>query len=180
MNRSNSRIFSFSSIAIAIGVLGGVSSIITVFFTSEDLNAKINSKWLVLALYLALTTILVLSKAIYDLRIVNRSLIRSPSHGFSPIKYIKNDGAFVVSRINELSYDSVVSLHILVRACRVILAPVRSVFDGMRGHPVLRDLPPVSLAYAADVPSGSTPSAGYAVSRSAVPFCALPTLGPTC
>lgn len=85
------RLFSFSGISIIVGVVGFVSSMVTIFI---DVHADISVKWLLLSIILSLILTIVLLKTIYDLS--NKS---KPESFFEvPIKYIDDEGVFIIRR----------------------------------------------------------------------------------
>lgn len=95
-----STIFSLSGASIAIGVIGFISSIATLFV---DVDALVSVKWLLFSLVLFLSVALILSKIIYDL-----SLEVAPAPPFeSPIRYVSEEQVFVIRR-NENFVNNIV------------------------------------------------------------------------
>ncbi len=112
MRKGLSKVLTFNSISISIGVLGAAASILATFISAEDLNSRISAKWLILACYVSLTAILVLWKALHELSKRVRIAAWTPADGFKPVRYIHHDRILVVHKPVELAYDSLVSLHI--------------------------------------------------------------------
>lgn len=96
------KIFSFNVIAISIGVIGFLSSIITVFLL--DPSSKISARWLVAAIWISLTIIIAIVKIAYDIVKENVSLpyeipfdFKYDSRYIAPILLIRKNSVFVNS-----------------------------------------------------------------------------------
>jgi len=64
MNKLLSAVFSLSGASIAIGVLGFLSGIVSLFI---DVNSTLSIKWFLLICLLLISFIIILLKLIYDL-----------------------------------------------------------------------------------------------------------------
>jgi hypothetical protein len=94
-----SQFFSLSFIAIAVGVAGFISTIITMFVDTEQ---SISIKWIIFICWIFTTTTVVLIKLINDL--MSRDLHQTPSTFEKPIKLML-DRNLILIRKNELFLD---------------------------------------------------------------------------
>ncbi len=58
------KVLSFNGVAIIIGVLGSLASILTLFI--NQWNSQINLKWFVFTLFVAVTLMIILIKLVFD------------------------------------------------------------------------------------------------------------------
>lgn len=84
------KVVSFSSVAIAVGVVGFVSSIVTLFINIE---MQISVKWLLAIVVIFSSILLIMLKLIYD---VSRQTTPPPSE--TPIRYLPDEQIFVIRR----------------------------------------------------------------------------------
>lgn len=92
--------FSLSGASISIGVLGFLASVVTIFI---DVNSQVSTKILLLSIYVTITLSLILLKIIYDLS----HEIKPPPPFEHPIRYVPDEGVFVIKR-NEIFLNSIV------------------------------------------------------------------------
>lgn len=93
-------IFSLSGLSIIIGLIGFLSSIVTIFI---NVNDQLSVKWFLLLIIIAASLIFILLKLVYDLSVEKR-----PSPPFEiPIKYIEKEGVFVIRR-NENFVNNII------------------------------------------------------------------------
>lgn len=99
-NKILGTMLSLSGASIAIGVIGFMSSIVTIFI---DVNSQLSVKWLLFVILLFASLVLVLLKVIYDLS--QESLPPPPFE--VPIKYVAEEQVFVIRR-NENFLNNIV------------------------------------------------------------------------
>ena len=99
------KIISFNGIVLIVGILGGISSILTVFITQW--NSQISLKWFVFSLFISLIVLLILFKLVYDLN--EEIKIKKPNLS-SAIRYISNSKTLLVSKNDFLGYSAMVSI----------------------------------------------------------------------
>ncbi len=98
-------IFSLSGASIAIGVVGFMSGIVSIFI---DVDSQLSIKWLLLIMLLAVSLILILLKVVYDL-----SQFTIPPPPFeTPIKYVSDEQVFVIKRNENFLNNIVVGCYI--------------------------------------------------------------------
>lgn len=91
-NRILDTIFSLPGASIAIGVLGFMSGIVTIFI---DVKSQISIKWLLFISLLTFSIVLILLKIIYEL-----SRETAPPSPFEvPIRYVSDEHVFVIGNI---------------------------------------------------------------------------------
>lgn len=91
-NLIRNAIFSFSSVAIIVGVAGFVSSIVTLFI---DIETQISVKWLLGVIVICVSVFFILIKLIYD---VSQKTVPPPAE--IPIRYLPDEKIFII-RKNE-------------------------------------------------------------------------------
>jgi hypothetical protein len=101
-------ILSFNGVALIIGILGSLASILTVFITQWD--TKINLKWFVFALFISVTIILILLKLLFDL--ISELRIKRPNKA-RVVRYIPDKKTFIVEKNDFLGYSAMVSIFYL-------------------------------------------------------------------
>lgn len=93
-------IFSLSGASITIGVVGFISSIVTIFI---NVDSQVSIKWILFIILLFVSFVLILLKVIYDL-----SQAIAPIPPFEiPIRYVEDEAVFVIKR-NENFLNSIV------------------------------------------------------------------------
>ena len=96
--------FSVSGLSLAVGALGFLSGLVQLFV---DVSLQISVKWLLLTIWLSLTFLLVLLKAVYDLHHEKR-----PAPPFEvPIKYLPEQQIFVIRRNDNFLNNIVVGCY---------------------------------------------------------------------
>jgi hypothetical protein len=105
------KIFSFNGVSLIIGILGSLASILAVFVTQWD--SKINLKWFVFALFLALTIIIILLKLIFDL---NDEIDTKYSQSVKVVRYLPDNKVFLISKTESLGHLAMVSIFYLDNA----------------------------------------------------------------
>lgn len=98
-------ILTFNGIAYAIGILGSLASILTVFVTNW--NTLVNIKWLVLVLFLAFSIILILIKLVFDF---SAELRKKHPVSLKVLRYIPHSLTFIVNVSDALGYSAMVSI----------------------------------------------------------------------
>lgn len=93
-------LFSLSGASIMIGVVGFMSGIVTIFINVSD---QLSVKWLLFALLIGISVILILLKVIYDLS----QETRPPPPYEHPIRYVAEEQVFVIRR-NENFLNNIV------------------------------------------------------------------------
>ena len=101
-NKILGAIFGLPGVSIAIGVLGFMSSIVSMFI---DINAQLSIKWLILALVILGSLVFVLLKVIYDYD-VSQAATHPPLFEV-PIRYVPEERVFVIRR-NEHFVNSII------------------------------------------------------------------------
>lgn len=86
-------VFSLSGLSIGLGVLGLLSGLVQLFV---DVGTAISIKWLLLALLIGLSLVLILLKVIFDFHLQKNA---QPNHE-SPIRFLDKEGILVI-RKNE-------------------------------------------------------------------------------
>lgn len=89
--RITSAVFSLTGISIAIGVIGFVASIATLFI---DVDRTVSIKWLILLSLIFLWTCAILLKVIHDLS----SESHPPPNSEVPVRFVEEEGIFVIRR----------------------------------------------------------------------------------
>ena len=98
-------IFSLSGASIAIGVLGFMAGIVTIFV---DVNSALSIKWLLFIVLVLVSLILILLKLIYDL-----SQETAPPPKFEvPIRYVPDEQVFVIRRNENFINNIVVGCYV--------------------------------------------------------------------
>jgi len=98
-------IFSLSGASVAIGVVGFMSGIVSIFI---DVNSLVSIKWLLLIILLTASLILILLKVVYDLS----QFTIPPSPFETPIKYVADEQVFVIKRNENFLNHIVVGCYI--------------------------------------------------------------------
>jgi len=92
--------FSLAGVSLVLGALGFLSGIVQLFI---DISATVSVRWLLLTVWIALSVLLVLLKAVYDL-----STQKQPASPFEvPIQFLADSQIFVIRR-NENFLNSIV------------------------------------------------------------------------
>ncbi len=99
------KILTFNGIALIIGVLGSLASILSVLVTKWD--TLINIKWLVFVIFISLAIILFLIKLAFDL--LSDLKMRKPNTA-SAIRYVSDNKTLVVTQNDFLGYSAMVSI----------------------------------------------------------------------
>lgn len=99
------KVLSFNGIFLIIGILGGLSSILTVFITKW--NAQISLKWLVLTIFIGLIIILILIKLIFNL---NEELRYKTQNKARIMKYLPDKYTFLIEKNQTFGYSAMVSI----------------------------------------------------------------------
>ncbi len=99
------KIISFNGIVLIIGILGGLSSILTIFITQW--NYQISLKWFVFFLYISLIVLLILIKLVYEL--TKELRVKKPNWA-SVIRYIPTSKTLLVTKNDFLGYSAMVSI----------------------------------------------------------------------
>lgn len=104
-NKILGAIFSLSGASIAIGVLGFMAGVVTIFV---DVNSELSIKWLLFIVLVLVSIILILLKLIYDL-----SLETAPPPTFEvPIRYVSDEQVFVIRRNENFINNIVVGCYV--------------------------------------------------------------------
>ncbi len=104
-NKILSAIFSLSGASIAIGALGFMAGVVTIFV---DVNSELSIKWLLFIVLLLVSLILILLKLIYDL-----SHETAPPPPFEvPIRYVPEEQVFVIRRNENFLNNIVVGCYV--------------------------------------------------------------------
>ena len=104
-NKILGAIFSLSGASIAIGVLGFMAGVVTIFV---DVNSVLSIKWLLLAVLILVSLILILLKLVYDL-----SQEAAPPPPFEvPIRYVSDEQVFVIRRNENFLNNIVVGCYV--------------------------------------------------------------------
>lgn len=99
-DRINQAFFSMTGISLAVGAAGFLSALVTMFInTSEQLSIK----WILFALWLFLTVVIILLKLLFDLA----SEKKIPPPYEIPIRYLANDQILLIRR-NEYFGNQIV------------------------------------------------------------------------
>lgn len=93
-------VFSLSGASIAIGVVGFLSGIVTIFVKVDDL---ISIRWLLFSILVFTSTILMLLKIVHDLS----QEVRPPPPYEHPIRFVLEEQVFVIRR-NEYFINNIV------------------------------------------------------------------------
>jgi hypothetical protein len=102
------KILNFNGVAILIGLLGSLSSILTIFITQWDL--QISLKWFIFSIFITLTIFLILTKVILGL---NEEIRIKRINTFSVLRYIKESTIFLIQPSEMLGYLAMVSIFYL-------------------------------------------------------------------
>ena len=94
------KILTFNGIAFAIGILGSIASIMTVFVTNW--NSLVNVKWLILIFFLTFSIILILVKLVYNF---NEQLKKKNLLSFKVLRYIPQSMTFIININDSLCYS---------------------------------------------------------------------------
>ncbi len=98
-------IFSWSGASIAIGVLGFMAGIVTIFI---DVSSNLSIKWFLFVILIFGSLILILLKIIHDL-----SKESTPSPPFeTPIRYVPEENVFVIRRNENFLNNIVVGCYV--------------------------------------------------------------------
>lgn|SRR5690554_5594582 len=100
-----SAVFSLSGASIAIGCLGFIAGIVTIFV---DVNAEISVKWLLLIILVLSSLIIILLKVIHDL---SYQVIPPPNFEV-PIRYVSDEQVFVIRRNENFINNIVVGCYV--------------------------------------------------------------------
>ncbi len=104
-SRILSAIFSLSGASIAIGILGFMAAIVTIFI---DVNSTLSVKWIILFILLLSSIIIILLKLVYDL-----SQEAAPLLPFeTPIRYVPEEDVFVIRRNDNFLNNIVVGCYV--------------------------------------------------------------------
>lgn len=104
-NKILSAIFSLSGASIAIGVLGFMAGVVTIFV---DVNSDLSIKWLLLVVLILVSFIIILLKIVYDL-----SEETTPPPTFEvPIRYVPDEQVFVIRRNENFINNIVVGCYV--------------------------------------------------------------------
>jgi len=102
------KILTFNGVSLIIGIIGSLASILTIFITQW--NLEISIKWLVFVIFLALITILILTKLAIDLN----DEIKMKRPNTSSILSYKSDSQTLLVRNNDfLGHSAMVSIFYL-------------------------------------------------------------------
>jgi|EndMetStandDraft_8_1072994.scaffolds.fasta_scaffold22826_3 hypothetical protein len=104
-DRISSAVFSLSGLSIALGALGFLSGVVQLFI---DTSAQISVKWLLLALWMAASFLLVSLKLIHDIS----SEVQPPAAFETPIKFLPDDNILVIRRNENFSNSIVVGCYV--------------------------------------------------------------------
>lgn len=97
--------FSLPGVSILIGVLGFLSSLVTIFI---NVNEQLSVKWLLFSVLVSIVIILILLKVIFDL-----SQETKPPQPFEhPIRYVPEEQVFVIRRNENFPNAIVVACYV--------------------------------------------------------------------
>ena len=94
------RVFSFTGASIVIGVLGFMSGMVTLFV---DINQTISIQWLLFAILLMTSVIIILLKAHFD--IAQTQVL--PQNYEIPIRYFEDENLFIIKK-NESFVNNII------------------------------------------------------------------------
>lgn len=100
-----SAIFSLSGLAFAIGALGFLSGVVTLFV---DTSSSISVKWLLFTILVAISVTLILLKLIFDLA----HDVDGQSFSENPISYVANERVFVIRRNDNFLNNIIVGCYV--------------------------------------------------------------------
>lgn len=101
-------IFSFSGIALIIGIVGGLAGYFTILIT--EWNSQLSLKWFVFIIYIFFTIVLILIKLIIDLNI---ELKIKHSNTTTVFRYVPESETFLVYKNKFLGHSAMVSIFYL-------------------------------------------------------------------
>lgn len=105
MHRIISAVFSLSGASIAIGVLGFMAGLATMFI---DVDSELSVKWTLLVILLLTSFVIILLKIIYDI-----SHEAEPLPSFeTPIRYVSEEQVFVIRRNENFVNNIVVGCYV--------------------------------------------------------------------
>lgn len=109
MTEKIKKVLTFNGLFIAIGVLGSLASILTLFNSNYDFT--VNVKWLIFLIYIFICLLFILVKLIYDLNQELKAKDLNPK--FTIIKYLQSTDEFLIEKTTLLAYNALVSLYYL-------------------------------------------------------------------
>jgi hypothetical protein len=101
------KVLTFNGLFILLGILGGLSSILTIFIDNFDIN--INLKWLIFYTYVSFMIVTLLLKVIYDLskKIINLK----PNFSISAVSYISSAEILIGEKTDWIGLDTFVTIY---------------------------------------------------------------------
>jgi hypothetical protein len=105
MNKILSAVFSLSGASIAIGALGFMSGIVSLFI---DVESTLSIKWFLFICLLLISFIIILLKLVYDL---SEETAPPPPYE-APIRYVPDEQVFVIRRNENFINNIVVGCYI--------------------------------------------------------------------
>jgi hypothetical protein len=100
------KVLTFNGLFVLIGVLGGLASILTLFNSTYDF--KVNVKWFLFLIYLSISAVLILLKALHDAQQELKKGEFKPH--FRIIKYQKSTEEFLIEKTDLLEHNALVSI----------------------------------------------------------------------
>lgn len=110
------KIFSFNGIALIIGIVGSLAGYFTILIT--EWNSQISVKWVVFAIYISFTIILILFKLVIDL---NTELKVKLPNTTTVFRYVPESTTFLVYKNDFLGHLAMVSIFYLDNSFEVEL-----------------------------------------------------------
>jgi len=98
-------IFSLSGLAFAIGALGFLSGVVTLFV---DTSSNISIKWLLFTFLVAISITLILLKVIFDLA----NGVGGQSFSENPIRFVSEERVFVIRRNDNFLNNIIVGCYV--------------------------------------------------------------------
>lgn len=105
------KFFKENSIPISIGVIGGMSSIITSFFPNF-VESNISAKWLILYIYISIVSHILLVKFAYMIyeKLENKS---DNINKIKIVKFIQKNKIFLIKKVDSIGNDALVSFYFI-------------------------------------------------------------------
>jgi len=104
LKKIGSGVFSLSGAAILIGVIGGISSVVTIFMNTSE---QVSVKWVLLSVILAVYMIIILLKIAHDAVDAGK-----PLPAFErPFKFVPDVGVFVIHKNENFVMNTIVGCY---------------------------------------------------------------------
>lgn len=109
------KILSFNGIAIIVGILGSISSILTI--AVQEWDSVISLKWFVFSLFVSISFIVILIKLLIDLNIEIKS--KSLNSTINVIRFLPDKKIFLIRKNDLIGFYAMVSIFFLDEECEI-------------------------------------------------------------